>query len=273
VTTESLDNLMPIGRFAKSCRLSIKALRHYGEQGLLAPAFIDPQTGYRYYRRSQAQTAVMIGMLRALDMPLPTIRELLESEPATLTGILDRQADRLLRELTHKQQALAAVQRLRQEQSLMPYEVAFRREPQREVTRRTIETCNESILKDSSAEVEHLIAAAIKVSDVLPELVMCINEDPDADGRIKVDICIDAAPEHECIANTEPATIEGGPVAWCLHCGAYDTLGLAYHTVFATMQARGHTQSGAMREIYLNDPADTPVEQLLTEVIVPITTD
>jgi hypothetical protein len=36
------ETLMPIGRFSKSCRLSIKALRHYDEQGLLRPAHVDP---------------------------------------------------------------------------------------------------------------------------------------------------------------------------------------------------------------------------------------
>ena len=60
------------------------------------------------------------------------------------------------------------------------------------------------------------------------------------------------------------------PVAWCLHQGAYEELGLAYHAVFAAIQVHGHEQIGAMREVYLNDPADTAVEQLLTEIIVPI---
>lgn len=53
-------NLMPIGRFAPSCRLSVKALRHYDRLGLLKPAFVDPQSKYRYYSRDQARDAVMI---------------------------------------------------------------------------------------------------------------------------------------------------------------------------------------------------------------------
>lgn len=263
-------NLMPIGRFAKSCRLSIKALRHYDEQGLLRPAFVDPETGYRYYHRSQAQTAVTIGMLRSLEMALPTIRELLGSDPQAMESILDQQANRLLRELAVKQQALSSIRRLKQAQSLMPYQVAFRNEPSREVTRRTIRTCHESMLDDSEQGAEQLIAASIEVAGQAPEFVMCINEDPDADGQMQVHICIGSTLGHEQIPNTEQQTIEGGPVAWCLHRGAYEELGLAYHTVFAAMQTHGHQQCGDMREIYLNDPVCTPVEELLTEVIVPI---
>jgi DNA-binding transcriptional MerR regulator len=70
-------NLMPIGRFARAVRLSVKALRHYDDEGLLVPALVDRQTGYRYYARDQARDAVMIAMLRSLDLPLASIREAL----------------------------------------------------------------------------------------------------------------------------------------------------------------------------------------------------
>jgi len=53
-----MPDLMPIGRFSRACRLSIKALRHYDELGLLRPAFIDARSGYRYYGREQARTAI-----------------------------------------------------------------------------------------------------------------------------------------------------------------------------------------------------------------------
>ena len=33
-----MENLVPIGRFSKMTRLSVKALRHYDELGLLVPA-------------------------------------------------------------------------------------------------------------------------------------------------------------------------------------------------------------------------------------------
>ena len=43
---------MPIGPFAAASRLSPRALRLYDENGLLAPARVDPDSGYRYYRGS-----------------------------------------------------------------------------------------------------------------------------------------------------------------------------------------------------------------------------
>lgn len=259
---------MPIGRFAASCRLSIKALRHYDEQKLLIPAYTDPNTGYRYYRRDQAHTAVIIGMLRSLDFPLPVIRELLQDEPPTVESILDRQAEQLSRELAHKQQALASVRRLQREKSLLPHNVRFRTEPARHVLARTIETRVERMLEDSTVAIMGLLDTVSKVGGAVPDFVMCINEMPDQDGVLNVHVCTSVAPNE--VPDTRLLELDAISVAWCLHQGAYEELGLAYHAVFAAIQVHGHQQVGAMREVYLNDPADTPVEQLLTEVIVPI---
>ena len=73
---------MSIGRFARRTGLSIGALRHYAEIGLLRPARIDPDTGYRYYAEDQLDVARLIATLRELDVPLGLIRELQELSPA-----------------------------------------------------------------------------------------------------------------------------------------------------------------------------------------------
>jgi DNA-binding transcriptional MerR regulator len=66
-----------IGEFAKRTRLSPKALRLYGKLGLVVPARIDPDSGYRLYRDEQVKEARLVGLLRRLDMPLATIAEVL----------------------------------------------------------------------------------------------------------------------------------------------------------------------------------------------------
>src|SRR3954453_7866359 len=54
--------------------LSVKALRHYHEVGLLVPAEVDPSTGYRRYGIAQVPTAQAIRRLRELGMPLEEVR-------------------------------------------------------------------------------------------------------------------------------------------------------------------------------------------------------
>ena len=43
-----------IGMFAQMNKITIKALRHYDEIGLLKPAYVDEHNGYRYYSSSQS---------------------------------------------------------------------------------------------------------------------------------------------------------------------------------------------------------------------------
>lgn len=76
------DGLLSIGVFAARVRLSAKALRLYDRLGLLAPAYVDPASGYRFYRPEQVERARTIVHLRHLDMPL--------AEVAEVVGLMDR---------------------------------------------------------------------------------------------------------------------------------------------------------------------------------------
>jgi len=79
---ESLETtqLMPIGRFSRLTGLTVKALRHYDELGLLRPASVDRDTGYRFYAAVQVPIAEAIRMLRRLEVPLDDISTLLVSD-------------------------------------------------------------------------------------------------------------------------------------------------------------------------------------------------
>ena len=92
--------ILSIGRFARLCGLSIGALRHYHEVGLLEPARIDPETAYRSYARSQLDDARLIGRLRELDLALPDVRAILGADPGERRRLLAGHRSRL--------QALAA---------------------------------------------------------------------------------------------------------------------------------------------------------------------
>src|SRR5262245_24006493 len=73
----STGDLLSIGAFALFSGLSINALRHYDEVGLLKPASVDPATGYRRYQPGQINQARLICALRAVDLPLDAIRDVL----------------------------------------------------------------------------------------------------------------------------------------------------------------------------------------------------
>jgi len=75
-------DLLTIGAFARSARLTPKALRLYDQLGLLTPAAVDPESGYRLYDPGQLDRARLIARLRGIGMPLAEIREVCALEPA-----------------------------------------------------------------------------------------------------------------------------------------------------------------------------------------------
>ena len=266
----SQQNRIPIGRFSASCQSSIKALRHYAEIGSLSPAYVDPHTGYRYYSRGEARDAVLIAMLRALGISIPVIRELVLADEKTLDVILANETTKLEAELARKQAALQSIERIRRAGNLLPYNVAIRKEPQYTVAVKSITTSAETMLSDSSDLVYALFDELAEAGREVLDPVMCINENPDAKDNIVVHAAVSLAAPYPELKTATIDTIGAETVAWCEHTGPYEELGLAYHAIFAWMQQYGHQQIGPMREIYLNDPADTPPESLRTEVMVPV---
>jgi DNA-binding transcriptional MerR regulator len=84
------DGKLSIGRFARLSGLSIHALRHYDELGLLRPASVDPESGYRIYGREQLEAARTIVRLRDLELPLPKVAAYLAADEAGRRSILTR---------------------------------------------------------------------------------------------------------------------------------------------------------------------------------------
>jgi DNA-binding transcriptional MerR regulator len=81
---------LTIGEFGRRAGLSVKALRLYDVSGLLRPASVDPDTGYRRYRADQLERAHRISLLRRLDMPLSVVAEVLDGGDEEAVLRLDR---------------------------------------------------------------------------------------------------------------------------------------------------------------------------------------
>jgi DNA-binding transcriptional MerR regulator/effector-binding domain-containing protein len=78
---------LSIGEYSRATYLSVKTLRRYHEVGLLEPAYVDPSSGYRYYRPDQIETALIIRRLRDLEMPVERVKGVLDA-----TDLRTRQA-------------------------------------------------------------------------------------------------------------------------------------------------------------------------------------
>ena len=69
--------LLTVKQVAKVSGVSVRALHHYDEIGLLKPASIG-RNGYRYYGRDELLRLQQILLHRELDIPLGEIRAILD---------------------------------------------------------------------------------------------------------------------------------------------------------------------------------------------------
>ncbi|MEZ5085704.1 MAG: MerR family DNA-binding transcriptional regulator [Tessaracoccus sp.] len=65
--------MLNIGEFAGLTGLSVKALRHYDDKGILVPAEVDGRSGYRRYGDEQVRDGAVIRALRDAGVPLPAV--------------------------------------------------------------------------------------------------------------------------------------------------------------------------------------------------------
>lgn len=112
-TIRFMRTLISIGDFAKMTHLSVKALRHYHDVGVLDPAEIDASSGYRYYEPGQIVTAQVIRRFRDLGMPLEDIRALLTApDVAGRNEVIIAHLERMESQLSQTRAAVASLRSL-----------------------------------------------------------------------------------------------------------------------------------------------------------------
>jgi DNA-binding transcriptional MerR regulator len=104
---------LAIGDFSRMTHLSVKALRHYHDVGLLTPAEIDPVSGYRFYEPGQLPAAQVIRRFRDLGMPLDEIKEVLQApDVATRNEVIVAHLQRMESQLAVTQSVVASLRSL-----------------------------------------------------------------------------------------------------------------------------------------------------------------
>ncbi|MDD3251144.1 MAG: MerR family transcriptional regulator [Lachnospiraceae bacterium] len=90
-------DLFSIGEVARLFHISISTLRYYDKEELVKPEYTDAETGYRYYSTQQFEALNTIRYLRALNAPLPQIREFLQNRQIdTIQTLLLRQRNEII---------------------------------------------------------------------------------------------------------------------------------------------------------------------------------
>jgi effector-binding domain-containing protein len=102
-----------------------------------------------------------------------------------------------------------------------------------------------------------------------PPYVAYYNDDME---DLDIEIGLPVAPQLPGKDEIEAEEIPGGRVATCIHVGPYDEIESAYEALVHWVAENGYESTGVAYEFYLNDPAETPAEELMTEIMFPLET-
>jgi DNA-binding transcriptional MerR regulator len=246
-----MEDLMPIGDFAAASRLSQKALRLYGEKGLLAPAWVDPDSGYRYYRPEQLKAATLIALLRRAGIPLAEIRVFLREPTAAW---LDEYEQRTVAEFAERRRVLRYAKRVLREEPM--YDVVSKHvaeQPYVSRESRVYVRDLERFICDTFTELDYEKAEA-------PPFVLYhgpVNHEEDG----PVEVCVPK--------NDGEKRLPSGEVAFTAISGAQcdfpEILG-AYESVYRWAKDHRREPAGPPREIYFNRIG----EPLQMEIALPL---
>ena len=267
--------LLTIGEFSRMTHLSVKALRHYDDVGLLSPAEVDPSSGYRRYATGQVPVAQVIRRFRDLDMPLDEIRTVLNApDVAGRDQAVLAHLQRMQETLERTQATVASLQALLDgNRPTLPVE--YRSIPAiRAVAIRAVVDWDdtEPWLNEALAELDRAVDAQAN-GRAGPDSALYSGEFFEAHvGEVTAFIPVRA--EIETTGRVEHVEIPGADLAVLVHRGAFSDLDQAYGALGTFVAERVLAADGPIREHYLvtEDNTDDPAA-FRTEVCWPIRAD
>ncbi len=263
-----------IGMFSKLGRVTIKTLHHYDEVGLLVPAYVDEETGYRYYATSQLFRLNEIVSLRQMGFAIREITAIVDGH--NIEGILLQRKAELTSEVQDVTNRLFRLEHYINEQKEgqnMNYQAAIK-----EIPSYTVFSAQYTI-PNYAALGELMPALAEKVGKVNPDLKCiepdyCFNVYLDGEYRetdINVEICqavVSRGVEGDGFVFKD---IPAVTVVSVLHRGAYEKLSEAYAYALQWVEQNGYQIIDNVRESYIDGIWNKDnVEEWLTEIQVPV---
>ena len=264
------ETLYKIGMFAQMNHITIKALRFYEEQGLLTPAFVDNENGYRYYTMSQMAILHQITALKQAGFTLDDIKII--NNCADKEGFLVKKKNEILSGISKLTKQLAIL-----EGYMSDTEISLNTP----VLIKTIPAC---IVATMQARIE----TYDKLFDIMPamgaemEKIGCVCSLPEycfthyleqqyKDEQILIEAC-EAVTEMK--EDTELVKFKEFPevqAACIYHKGSYNEFPRTYAAILKYIEENGYEICGNIRESYIDGVWNKETEnEWLSEIQIPV---
>ncbi|WP_432487502.1 MerR family transcriptional regulator [Kineococcus sp. SYSU DK018] len=248
---------LPIGEFSRLTHLSVRTLRRYHEAGLLEPARVDPDSGYRYYGAEQIPTAQVIHRLRELDVPLAAVQRIVASpDPAARAALVAEHLQRLEAQLERTRAAVVSLHRLLHPQPA-GLDVQLRRVPATRVAAVRGEVALEQVLPWYAGAMAEL-DAVLPAGGGAPGGVYENSLFEDGRGGVLVHRPVPEASPVPRVGRVQPVVLPAVELAVTTHAGEHDDIDVTYGRLGDWVVRHTLAVSGPVRENYLVGPRDTP---------------
>ena len=262
--------LYKIGMFAAMNHVTVKTLRFYEEQGLLMPAYINQESGYRFYTLSQM---AVIHQITALKMAGFTLEEI-----ASINSGADEKAVLLKK----KSELIAKIADLTRQIAVVDSYLSKKK------TRLSSPVLIKTIPETTVAAMKNRIQSYDDLFDVMPrmgalmESVGCTCAVPEycftnylepgfKEEDILVEICESVTAAKQEVDGLYFRTLPAVQAACIFHKGSYRTFSESYETVLKYIEENGYEIAGEIRESYIDGVWNKDDEgEWLSEIQVPV---
>jgi DNA-binding transcriptional MerR regulator len=269
--------MFTIGEFARHGRVSIRMLRHYDAVGLLQPALVDRQTGYRSYQAEQLSRLNRIVALKELGFTLQQVQSILDEEVSVeeLHGMLRlRQAElqsRMAADAARLAQVRVRIQSIETGGGMPSDDVQLKRLPAVRVAELTGRAggFEPAMISPVIGPLYDELIARLQRAGITPVGPGIAYYD-DLEGEVLVHASLPVAVESADGVGVGIIDLAEIPcAATIVHRGSMDDVMPTIQTLARWIDANGYRSAGPPRELYLETGPDR--HSWVTELQEPIT--
>ena len=268
--TKTENHLYKIGIFAQMNHITIKTLRFYEEQGLVLPAYVDEDNGYRYYKLNQMADLHRISALKQAGFSIEDMKRINKIDDMT-TFLQKKRADIMLKiaELTRQMAVIDSY--LSGDESMLETPVLIQDIPAVTVAsmQKRIESYDElfTLMPTMGEELERLGCEC-----ALPEYCFMQYLEPGyKEQQILVEICEAVKTKKEDSKLVQFKELPETKAACIYHKGSYNEFPRTYASVLKYIEENGYEICGDIREVYIDGVWNKDREdEWLSEIQIPV---
>ena len=269
--TEKQDRVLyKIGFFAQMNHITVKTLRFYESEGLLIPAYVDNESGYRYYTMDQMSVIHQITALKQAGFTLEDIKRIRNGGNQE-SFIANKKAEVMekIAELTRQLAILDSY--LTKKNATLDNPVLVKTLP--EVIVASVETRIDTyddlftVMPDMGALMEEAGCVCAKPEYCFTQYL----ESGYKEEKILIQTCEAVTEMKEDLDNLHFQKLPEVEAACIFHKGSYDRFPESYATILQFIEDNGYEIAGNIRENYIDGIWNTDSsEQWLSEIQIPV---